>query len=132
MVDMTMLRSFGDGVSAAPLDAYTPQEYSSMLTVIETQLFRKLWPNYWTEEERGEFAAFIARYPAAGVVIPGSGGIRKVRWSRAGTGKSGGVRVIYYTRSPEGEVVLLTLYAKANTDNLTGAVLKEIRRALEE
>ena len=42
-----------------------------MLTVIETQLFRKLWPNYWTEEERGEFAAFIARYPAAGVVIPG-------------------------------------------------------------
>lgn len=103
-----------------------------MLTVIETQLFRKLWPNYWTEDERGEFAAFIARHPAAGVVIPGSGGIRKVRWSRAGTGKSGGVRVIYYTRSREGEVVLLTLHAKANTDNLTGAVLKEIRRALEE
>ena len=65
-------------------------------------------------------------------MIPGSGGIRKVRWSRAGIGKSGGVRVIYYTRSLEGEVVLLTLYAKADTDNLTGAVLKEIRRALEE
>jgi len=103
-----------------------------MLTVIETQLFRKLWPNYRTEDERGEFAAFIARHPAAGVVIPGSGGIRKVRWSRAGIGKSGGVRVICYTRSLEGEVVLLTLYAKADTDNLTGAVLKEIRRALEE
>ena len=58
--------------------------------------------------------------------------IRKVRWSREGSGKSGGVRVIYFTRLAEGEVVLLTLYAKSKTDNLTGAKLKEIRRALEE
>ena len=103
-----------------------------MLTVVETLLFQKLWPLYWTEDERGAFAAYIAQHPAAGDVVPGSGGIRKVRWSRAGMGKSGGVRVIYFTRSAEGEVVLLTLYAKANTDNLTGAKLKEIRRALEE
>ena len=64
-------------------------------------------------------------------MIPESGGIRKVRWGRAGAGKSGGVRVIYFTRSAEEEVVLLTLYAKAQTDNLSGATLKEIRRALE-
>jgi hypothetical protein len=51
---------------------------------------------------------------------------------RAGSGKSGGVRVIYFTRIMEGEVVLLTLCAKAKTDNLTGQKLKEIRRALEE
>jgi hypothetical protein len=87
---------------------------------------------YWTEEQRGEFASFIAEHPGAGDVGPGSGGIRKVRWGRAGSGKSGGVRVIYFTRTAEGEVVLLTLYAKAKTDNLTGAKLKEIRRALEE
>ena len=43
-----------------------------------------------------------------------------------------GVRVIYFTRTAEGEVVLLTLYTKAKTDNLSGAKLKEIRRALEE
>lgn len=59
-------------------------------------------------------------------------GIRKVRWGRAGTGKSGGVRVIYFSRLAAGELVLLTLYAKAKTDNLTGPKLKEIRRALEE
>jgi len=64
--------------------------------------------------------------------VPESGGIRKVRWGRAGSGKSGGVRVIYFTRNEEGEVVLLTLYAKSKTDNLTGPKLKEIRRALEE
>lgn len=40
--------------------------------------------------------------------------------------------MIYFTRTPEGQVVLLTLYAKAKTDNITGAKLKEIRRALEE
>ena len=103
-----------------------------MLTVIETLLFQKLWPLYWTEDERGAFAAYIAQHPTAGDVVEGSGGIRKVRWSRRGMGKSGGVRVIYFTRNAEGEVVLLTLYAKAKTDNLTGARLKEIRRALEE
>ena len=103
-----------------------------MLTVVETLLFQRQWPLYWTEEERGEFASFIAEHPAIGDVVPGSGGIRKVRWSRAGSGKSGGVRVIYFTRTAEGEVVLLTLYAKAKTDNLTGAKHKEIRRALEE
>ena len=103
-----------------------------MLTVVEALLFQRQWPLYWTEEERGEFASFIAEHPSAGDVVPGSGGIRKVRWSRAGAGKSGGVRVIYFTRTAEGEVVLLTLYAKARTDNLTSAKLKEIRRALEE
>jgi hypothetical protein len=103
-----------------------------MLTVVETFLFQKQWPLYWTEEERGEFAAFIAERPDAGDVVPGSGGIRKVRWSRSGTGKSGGVRVIYFVRTAQEDLVLLTLYAKSKTDNLTGAKLKEIRRALEE
>ena len=54
-----------------------------------------------------------------------------MRWKRQGSGKSGGIRVIYFTRSRVEELVLLTLYAKSKTDNLTGAVLKEIRRALE-
>lgn len=103
-----------------------------MFTVVETPLFQKQWPLYWTEEEHGEFAAFLAANPDAGTVVPESGGIRKVRWRRRGVGKSGGVRVIYFTRNDAEELVLLTLYAKAKTDNLTGAVLKEIRRALED
>ncbi len=40
--------------------------------------------------------------------------------------------MIYFTRLESGEIVLLTLYAKSKTDNLTGARLKEIRRALED
>jgi hypothetical protein len=103
-----------------------------MFTVVETLLFQRQWPHYWTEDQRGEFAAFIAAHPDAGEVVPESGGIRKVRWGRTGTGKSGGVRVIYYTQTAAGQIVLLTLNAKAKTANMTGHQLKEIRRALEE
>ena len=55
-----------------------------------------------------------------------------MRWRRAGSGKSGGVRVIYFVRTAEGEIVLLLIYSKSRTDNITGAKLKEIRRALED
>lgn len=103
-----------------------------MLTVVETSLFQQQWPMYWTEDERGAFAAYIAACPTVGDVVPGSGGIRKVRWFRSGSGKSGGMRVIYFTSTLAGEIVLLTLYAKAKTNNITGSKLKEIRRALEE
>ncbi|WP_082497524.1 type II toxin-antitoxin system RelE/ParE family toxin [Pseudorhodoferax sp. Leaf267] len=73
----------------------------------------------------------MAAYPDAGSVIRGSGGVRKVRWSREGTGKSGGVRIVYLTRNQVGEVYLLTLYAKSESENISLSTLKEIRRALE-
>ena len=115
------------------LDMDTPEAYIKfMLTVVETPLFQRQWPLYWTEDELGEFASYIAENPTAGDVTPESGGIRKVRWKRAGSGKLSGLRVIYFTRNAQGEVVLLTLYAKSRIENLTGPKLKEIRRVLEE
>lgn len=65
-------------------------------------------------------------------MIPGAGGIRKVRWKRLGMGKSGGVRGIYYVLNAKEEIVLLTLYAKTSIANLNSAQLKEIRDALEK
>ena len=103
-----------------------------MLTVVETPHFQTLWTAYWTEEERAEFAAFIAANPSAGDVVRGSGGVRKVRWTRAGTGKSGGVRVIYFVRTTAGEVVLMFIYAKSKLDTLSGATLKGLRDAAEK
>jgi hypothetical protein len=78
-----------------------------MLTVIETPIFTKLWPDYWSEDERGEFVAWLAARPQAGDVIPGSGGCRKVRWGRTGGGKRGGVRVIYFNQLADGRIWLL-------------------------
>jgi hypothetical protein len=102
-----------------------------MLTVVESPIFQRLWPRYWDEDERGEFASFIASNAEAGAVIRGSGGVRKVRWAREGTGKSAGVRIVYLTRNELGEVYLLTLYAKSGRSSISAATLKEIRRALE-
>jgi mRNA-degrading endonuclease RelE of RelBE toxin-antitoxin system len=102
-----------------------------MLTVVESPIFQKLWPRYWDEDERAEFASFIALNPEAGSVIRGSGGVRKVRWAREGTGKSGGVRIVYLARSDASEVYLLTLYSKSESESISLSTLKEIRRALE-
>jgi hypothetical protein len=101
-----------------------------MLTVVETPYFAKLWAEFWTEEERGEFAAYLASDPSAGDVVAGSGGCRKVRWARQGTGKSGGVRVIYFVQNEAGELVLLTLYAKAKYDNLPAAFFKQLKETI--
>lgn len=102
-----------------------------MLTVVESPIFQKLWPRYWDEDERAEFATFIALNPEAGSVIRGSGGVRKVRWAREGAGTSGGVRIVYLARNEVGEVYLLTLFAKSESENISLNTLKEIRRALE-
>jgi hypothetical protein len=102
-----------------------------VLTVVESPIFQKLWPLYWDEEERAEFAAHVAANPDDGVLIPDSGGVRKIRWSRPGSGKSGGVRVVYLVRTEHGEVYLLTLFAKSKMESIPLATLKEIRRALQ-
>lgn len=103
-----------------------------LLTIVETPLFSRLWPDYWTEDERGEFAGWLANHADAGDVIPGAGGCRKVRWSRAGMGKRGGVRVIYYTQTAQGRLCLLLIYAKSARDNIPAATLKKIREELND
>ena len=67
-----------------------------MKTVSETEIFQRYAANVWSDSERVEFINWLAANPLAGDVIPGSNGCRKVRWSRAGMGKSGGARVIYF------------------------------------
>ena len=120
------------GITKWTLINYAPKAYSCMmLTVVESPIFQRLWPRYWDEDERAEFASFIAVNSDAGSVIRGSGGVRKVRWAREGSGKSGGLRIVYLTGSEAGEVYLLTLYAKSKSENISLDTLKEIRRALE-
>lgn len=101
-----------------------------MLTLIESPVFTKLWPEYWSEEERGEFASWLAQNPEAGDVVPGSGGVRKVRWSRQGTGKSGGVRVIYYNQFSSGLIWLLTIYAKSKQEDAPAHIVKALKQEL--
>jgi hypothetical protein len=102
-----------------------------MFTFAETPTFAADADKLWTEEERLEFFVWLASHPDAGDVIPGSGGCRKVRWSRPGMGKRGGVRVIYFLRKSEQEIWLLLIYAKSVKDNIPGYLLKEVREEIE-
>jgi len=87
----------------------------SMRTVIETPTFQKQAEKIWAESERLAFIDWIAANPLSGDVIPGADGARKVRWGRAGSGKRGGVRVVYFNLSERGEVML---YAKSDQTNI--------------
>ena len=115
------------------MTAYTSLTYiPPVLTVIETPTFSRLWPDYWTEDERGEFVAWLAANPEAGEVIRGSGGCRKDPCSRAGKAKRGGVRVIHFNRLPDGVIYLLLIYSKGVRDSVPAHVLKQIREAIND
>ncbi len=103
-----------------------------VLTIYETPTFVAEAAKVWSTEERLEFFAWIASDPEAGSVIKGSGGCRKVRWSRPGSGKQGGVRVIYFSRLAAGELCMLLIYPKAERDTIPGHILREVRKELED
>jgi len=103
-----------------------------MLTVIETPTFQRLATEIWSEEERLEFVSWIAENAEAGDVVKGTGGLRKVRWSRPGMGKRGGARVIYFKRDERGDLVLLVVYVKAKFDNIPAADLLKLKEAIDD
>ena len=99
----------------------------NMLTVIETPTFQRTASAFWDEDEIAAFVDFIAANPTAGDEIRGTKSLHKVRWSRKGMGKRGGARVIYFTRTQRGEVVLVVAYAKGDANNLPTAFLNRIK-----
>jgi hypothetical protein len=98
------------------------------ITVAETPLFLRQAADVWDEDEHVEFVNFIAADPEAGDVIPDSGGVRKVRWRRSGTGKRGGVRVIYFYHDGSRPLYLLLVYAKASREDLSPAEKQIVRK----
>lgn len=92
---------------------------TKLMTVTETPLFLRQAAGLWSDADRHAFVDFIAANPEAGDVIPDSGGIRKVRWTRPGMGKRGGVRVIYFYHDDAMPLYLLLIYAKAQRENWT-------------
>jgi mRNA-degrading endonuclease RelE of RelBE toxin-antitoxin system len=102
-----------------------------LVTFVETKLFTKLVQEYLSDDEYAALQQSLIVSPEAGDVIPGSGGVRKVRWGVAGRGKRGGIRVIYYLRSRQGEIWMLTLYAKNVSGNIPAHVLKKIKEEID-
>jgi hypothetical protein len=98
-----------------------------MISFVETKLFTRLVREYLSDEEYAKLQQALLENPEAGVVIPGSGGVRKLRWGAAGRGKRGGIRVIYFLRTRQGQIWMLTLYPKNVAENIPAHVLKQIK-----
>lgn len=103
-----------------------------VLEFVETPLFSKTLERYLSDEEYAELQSFLSEHPDAGEVIPGSGGVRKLRWASQGSGKRGGLRVIYYLQLAQGQIWLLTLYRKNVKEDIPVHVLKKIKEAIED
>ncbi len=106
--------------------------YSYIMIIIETPIFTRQLLSTLSDEEYCLFQAALLERPDAGKVIPGGGGLRKVRWGLEGRGKSGGVRVIYYWFTGWRTILLLFMYPKNVQDNLTQDQLKQLKRIIEE
>ena len=102
------------------------------LTVAQTPVFQKHAAKIWSDDELDQFVNWIALNPLAGDVIPGGGGIRKVRWAASGRGKRGGARVIYYNVMRQGTIWLLMAYTKAKFENLPLSVLRELKNEIDQ
>ena len=88
-------------------------------TIAELPAYRTFAEKHLSEEEREAVIDYLAEHPKSGDVMRGTGGIRKLRWSKGSRGKSSGVRVIYYFHDERLPLYLLTLFAKNEQPNLT-------------
>ena len=102
-----------------------------VFTFIESTAFERVRSVYLDDDEYAELQQFMMENPEAGSLIPGSGGVRKLRWKRRGMGKRGGLRVIYFVRYLPNEFWMLTAYAKGRQGNVPAHILKQLKEAFE-
>lgn len=99
---------------------------------IESPAFSRYYREYLSEDDYRKFQAALATNPEAGDLMPGTGGFRKVRWSdpRRGKGRRGGLRIIYYYFSSDGQIWLVAIYDKSEMFDLSAAEKKALRQAV--
>jgi mRNA-degrading endonuclease RelE of RelBE toxin-antitoxin system len=99
---------------------------------IETPLFTKLVRELLSDEQYRGLQRTLVLRPDAGAVIRESGGLRKVRWNVAGSGKRGGMRIIYYWDVPNETIYMLLIFKKNRQEDLTREQLKILRNLIKE
>ncbi len=106
--------------------------YAALMEFIETPTFTRLVLDLMEDEDYTKLQAALAKRPDVGKIIPGGGGIRKMRWAGSGRGKRGGLRIIYYWLVAAGQIWMLLAYAKSEQDDLTPDQVKQLKRLVKE
>lgn len=102
-----------------------------LITIVELPEYIRRAERLLDEEERNNLIYFLSTHPKAGVVLQGTGGIRKLRWARKGKGKSGGVRLIYFFYDEEAPLFMLTIFGKGEKDNLSKSERNELAKLVK-
>ena len=101
------------------------------MVIVETNAFTARIGDLLDEDEYRALQLELAQRPTAGNVIPGSGGLRKLRWAVAGRGKRGGARVIYFWHPESARILMLFVYPKNELEDLTLSQRQALRRIVE-
>jgi hypothetical protein len=101
------------------------------MIIVETTVFTRQVQKLLTDDDYHQLQLALVERPDLGAIIVGSGGLRKVRWTRPGHGKRGGARVIYYWAVERNRLLMLLIYAKSDQEDLSPEQLYLLRKMVE-
>ena len=102
------------------------------MVFVETPIFTRQAQDLLSEDQYRDLQDEMRQHPDAGSKIKGSGGLRKLRWGIEGSGKSGGVRVIYYWVVAQDRIFMVYMYPKSKRDDLSFEQLKALKKTVEK
>ena len=129
MLSFIKIHSFLDWLG---IELATAMPYIADMLFIEAPKFTELVKEHLSDDEYAALQWMLLERPDAGPIVPGSGGVRKLRWGLRGRGKRGGIRVIYYWKTADDEIWLLTLYTKNVQENIPAHLLKQIAQEIND
>ena len=99
---------------------------------IEFGTFTRRVYEYMDDDEYRALQNALEENPQAGVVVPGTGEVRKLRWAGSGRGKRGGLRVIYYVALSQGAFMMIFIYGKGEQEYLSPEQKRALKRAVAQ
>jgi len=102
------------------------------MLIIETSIFTRHIRQLLSDEQYREIQQHLIARPDAGKIIPGSGGLRKLRWALPGQGRRGGLRIIYYWARSLDQILMLLPYPKQEQEDLSRSQLRTLKRIVDE